>query len=116
MSRFAVEPYDTSWQWVSEFAPEFPIDGRKLADFLDWFSRETGRTVVFEPQAVRADSERTVLSGSSSGLGPVEALEAVLATTRYQYDVPSPGQVRIRVRTTEHEPTRTPLPPAESPR
>ena len=114
MSRFQVEPYDASWRWVSDFVPEFPIDGRKLSDFLDWFSRETGRKIVFELPATRADTERTLLSGSASGLSPVEALDAVLTATRYQYDAPSSGEIRIRVRTTDHESPRTTASPIPS--
>ena len=95
-----VETYDASWAWASALVPDFPIEGRPLSAFLDWFVRETGRTVVFVPPTTRADTDQTTLNGSISGLTPQQALDAVLATTRFRYDVTVPGQLRIDLRAT----------------
>ena len=102
-----VTPYDNAWSWVSDLVPDFSIEGQPLSTFLDWFARETGRTLVFVPPATRAGAARTTLNGTISGLTPVEALEAVLATTRFRYDVAVPGQVRIGLRTTVDDRLRT---------
>jgi hypothetical protein len=98
ITREAVRPYEDRWRWISEFVPEFSIDGRPLSVFLEWFARETGRRLMFVAPATRAAAERTILSGSISGLSPQQALEAVLATTSFRYDISVPGELRISMR------------------
>lgn len=95
ISPINVSPYDTSWNWVNGLVPDFSIDGRSFAAFLDWYARETGRTLVFVPPANRAGADRATLNGSIAGLTPEQALDAVVPTTRFQCDVSRPGQVRI---------------------
>jgi ferric-dicitrate binding protein FerR (iron transport regulator) len=101
MTRVKVLTYDAQWQWASDFVPEFSIEGQSLSVFLDWFARETGRTLVFISPANRSDTDRTTLNGSISGLTPLQALNAILATTRFQCDLSVPGDIRISVRTSE---------------
>jgi len=74
--------------------------------FLDWVARETGRTLTFVGPASRADTERTTLNGSISGLTAMQALDAVLATTRFRYDVTVPGQLRIELQAADDERVR----------
>jgi ferric-dicitrate binding protein FerR (iron transport regulator) len=72
---------DFTWRWAAQVAPVFDIDGRSVADFLQWVSRETGRDVAFATPQVQAQAARVMLSGSIAGLDPEEALAAVLPTT-----------------------------------
>ena len=102
-----VEPYDALWSWVNAFVPNFPIEGQPLSVFLDWFVRETGRSLVFVPPVTRADTDQTTLSGSISGLTPGQALAAVLATTRFRYDVTVSGELRIGLNATADNGRRT---------
>ena len=98
VTRIVVPPDDARWLWVSEFVPAFSIEGRSFTEFLDWFARETGRTLTFTLPATRADTDRTTLNGSISGLTPVQALNAVAATTRFHCDLSIPGQIRVSAR------------------
>jgi hypothetical protein len=98
-TRVVVPTYDARWQWVSDFVPEFSIEGQTLSVFLDWFARETGRTLVFVMPTSRMDTDRTTLNGNISGLTPVQALNAVLASTRFQCDLSVPGDIRVSTRT-----------------
>ena len=98
MVRETVSPYGEFWQWVSDYVPEVYIDGRSLTTFLEWFARETGRTVVFVAPASRAAADQTVLSGRVSGLTPLQALDAVTATTSFRCDLTVPGQIRVIAR------------------
>ena len=98
MERMAVAPYGRSWAWVNTLTPDFPIDGRPLSEFLAWYVRETGRKLELQGPATQAAIDQTRLSGSIAGLTPTEALVAVMATTRLQYDMNSPGELRIRLR------------------
>jgi ferric-dicitrate binding protein FerR (iron transport regulator) len=68
-----------TWDWTQRAVPSFSIEGRTLATFLDWVSRETGlRRQPADPELERVLHE-TVLHGSIEGLTPEEALTEVLA-------------------------------------
>ena len=56
-------------------------------DFLRWAARETGRELVFETNELRMSAMRTDLHGSVSDFDPLEAVESVLATTRFKYRI-----------------------------
>ena len=78
---------DASWDWLQQMAAPLEIDGRTLAEFLRWYSRETGRPVTIaagpsSPETLRPESIR--LSGSILGLTPDEALVAVAASTDFE--------------------------------
>jgi ferric-dicitrate binding protein FerR (iron transport regulator) len=79
--RTRIEPSSDEWDWASNAAPDFDIDGRPVHEFLAWAGRETGLKVVFASPESAAEARRAVLSGSVAGLGPDEALAAVLPTT-----------------------------------
>ncbi|MDE2306319.1 MAG: FecR domain-containing protein [Gammaproteobacteria bacterium] len=98
VTRLAVSPTDASWEWVGRLLPDFAIDGRPLSAFLDWYAREEGLRLVLVPPLSRPQVERTILSGSISGLTPRQALDAVMATTRFDYDTSTPGELRIQLR------------------
>lgn len=98
VERLAVKPYGASWAWADMLEPDFPIDGRSLADFLAWYTRETGLRLVLLGGTTAAAVNHTTLSGSIAGLTPNEALAAVMATTGFQYDMTVPGELRIRTR------------------
>jgi ferric-dicitrate binding protein FerR (iron transport regulator) len=96
--RMRVTPYGDSWAWVNTLEPDFPIDGRSLADFLVWYTQETGLRLVLPDGRTAAALGRTTLSGTIAGLTPDQALAAVMATTGFQYDMTVPGELRIRMR------------------
>ncbi len=98
VQRMAITPYGREWAWVNTLTPDFPIDGRPLSEFLAWYTRETGRRLELQGPATQAAIDQTRLSGSIAGLTPTEALAAVMATTRLQYDMNSPGELRIGIR------------------
>jgi hypothetical protein len=73
--------HGAEWAWVEEAAPEYDIEGQTLDAFLQWASRETGLRVRFENALLERAVRRMVLHGSSRGLTPSEAIEAVLPTS-----------------------------------
>lgn len=83
----AVAKYSEYWSWVSDLAPSYDIENKSLLDFLKWAARETGMELVFESNLDRMSAMRTDLHGSIAAITPIEALEAVLATTSYQYRI-----------------------------
>ncbi len=72
--RTRIEPSSDEWDWASNAAPDFDIDGRPVHEFLAWAGRETGLRVVFASPESAAEARRAVLSGSVAGLRPDEAL------------------------------------------
>ena len=74
---------DTSWAWIAAVSPEFLIEGASLQAYVDWLSRETGKTVVFSSAQVSESASSTILHGSIDGLLPMESLSAVLAATDF---------------------------------
>ena len=75
---------DASWSWIAAVSPEFLIEGAGLQTYLDWLSRETGKTVVFASAKASESASGTILHGSIDGLLPMESLSAVLAATDFQ--------------------------------
>jgi len=75
------------WEWVVALAPEFDLEQHSVLDFLKWASRETGLELVFHDDDVRSAARLARAHGSISGLTPLEAVEAVLATTQFKYTI-----------------------------
>ena len=79
--------HDEYWDWAVSLAPVFDLDNKSLHDFLRWAARETGRELVFESDELRMDAMRTDVRGKISDLNPLEALESVLAVTKFKYRI-----------------------------
>jgi ferric-dicitrate binding protein FerR (iron transport regulator) len=97
LSRRSVATYGRDWMWTAALAPDYEIEGRRLADFLQWVSRELGRQPDFADAHVREVADRTILHGSVRGREPLEALAIVLATTSLSYEIWDDA-IRVRAR------------------
>ena len=78
---------DPFWNWTTDLAPTFDIEGKSLLEFLKWAARESGRILFFEDSDLRMEAMRTDLHGSIENFGPLEAITSVLATTAFSYHV-----------------------------
>lgn len=87
---------DDFWDWTTELAPAFDIEGKSLLDFLKWASRESGRILFFEDAELRMAAMRTELHGSVSDVLPLEAVESVIATTSFRYRIDSDRIIILR--------------------
>ena len=83
----ALAPHDAFWQWTSSLAPAFDIEGKSLLEFLRWAARETGKRLEFEDQELRMAAMRVDLHGTVADMPPIEALQSVLATTTFAFQV-----------------------------
>jgi hypothetical protein len=81
VSRSALAPNASSWNWVTDVTPPFSIEGRTVDEFLNWAGRETGRRVVYSSADVEQLAKSVTLNGTVEGLPPQQAVAAVLATT-----------------------------------
>jgi FecR protein len=86
-ARGSVMTYGGDWLWTAALAPDYDIEGRRLADFLVWVSRELGRHLDFEDPRARDVANTTILHGSVRGLAPIEALRNVISTTSLTYEI-----------------------------
>jgi len=90
-------PIDASgkeWDWTAKTAPDFEIDNRPLAEFLEWVARESGRKLILADEQTRRKAESIRMHGSVHGLTPMQALSAVMASTGLRYDLPD-GEIRV---------------------
>ena len=78
---------DPFWNWTTDLAPTFDIEGKSLLEFLKWAARESGRILFFEDSDLRMEAMRIDLHGSIENFGPLEAISSVLATTAFSYHV-----------------------------
>ena len=97
-----IQPFGEDWLWTNLLAPDFPIEGQSLAQFLVWFGRETGQRVDYAAAAVQESARRTRLSGSIVGMSPQEALKAVIAATQFEYAELPNGDLRVTMHSAAH--------------
>jgi hypothetical protein len=92
--RRAIPTTGRDWSWAESLAPEIDIEDRPLREFLEWFSRETGRTLVLADDSARLQAGRIRMHGNIRGLTAMEALSAVMASTTLHYELPE-GAIRV---------------------
>jgi ferric-dicitrate binding protein FerR (iron transport regulator) len=86
--RSTVAPDGPEWDWAESLAPRFTIEGRSLASFLEYISREQGWTLRYAEASLARQVQAIVLHGSVDGLSPTDSLAVVLATSglRHQFE------------------------------
>jgi ferric-dicitrate binding protein FerR (iron transport regulator) len=92
--RRAIPTAGREWTWAESLAPEIEIENRPLREFLEWFSRETGRKLVLADDSARSQAGRIRMHGDVRGLTAMEALSAVMASTTLHYELPE-GAIRV---------------------
>lgn len=94
VTRTMVESAGPHWSWTETMAPDVNIENRPLGEFLDWVARETGRKLVIADEAARQQVVTIRTHGSVRGLPPMQALEAVMASTSLRFEL-SAGVIRV---------------------
>ena len=79
-SRTSIPTYGGIWAWTEQVTPEYVLDGRSAHEFIQWVSRQTGRTASFSTRSAEELAHSTLLRGSIS-LEPMRALELILQTS-----------------------------------
>jgi len=93
VSQAPIAVYGKNWQWVEEISPGFTLDGRSLSDFLNWVSRESGRSLEYGSVTAETLARDTVMRGTVD-LQPMRALELMLQTSDLVAEVHS-GVIKI---------------------
>jgi ferric-dicitrate binding protein FerR (iron transport regulator) len=87
LSRRAMPTYGRDWLWIAALAPDYQLENKRLIEFLEWSSRESGRKLEFTDSEARELAGRTILHGTIRGREPLDALGSVLATTSLHYEL-----------------------------
>lgn len=83
VTRQPIATTDLSWEWIHQASADFDLSDNSLYDFLRWASREGGLELRFTSEAAELAARQTRLHGSIAGMTPLEAIQAVLATTQF---------------------------------
>jgi ferric-dicitrate binding protein FerR (iron transport regulator) len=94
VTRALVGASGAQWAWTETLAPEVNIEDRPVAEFLDWFARETGRHLVLADGKAQRDVNSIHMHGNVHGLEPGQALAAVLGSTSLRFQV-SADAIRV---------------------
>jgi ferric-dicitrate binding protein FerR (iron transport regulator) len=94
VTRKPIATAGRDWAWAESLAPDFDIENRPLNDFLEWFSRETGRKLVIADEVARQQATSIRMHGNVRGLSALEALTAVMASTTLRFELPE-GLIRV---------------------
>jgi ferric-dicitrate binding protein FerR (iron transport regulator) len=78
--RQVIADPEARFAWIAALPTPIAIEGLPLAAFLEWYARETGRTVVFASGDVEQEAAVDILRGSVDGLAPEAALDVVAAS------------------------------------
>ena len=106
IARAAAPLYGESWDWIAGATPAIDIEGLPLAQFLAWAARELGREVDYATEGIESEAAAIVVHGSISGLTPLQALDAVLATTSVRAQVVE-GRIVVGVQDPAFQPSAT---------
>ncbi|RMF97715.1 MAG: hypothetical protein D6727_05025 [Gammaproteobacteria bacterium] len=98
IARSSVPTWGVDWAWADQLPTPFVIEGRQLADFLAWAARASGRTLRFTTRAAEAAARELTLRGDIGQLPAVEALDAVIAGTRFSYRLTNDGLLEVSLR------------------
>lgn len=77
----AIAPDGPEWGWAASLAPEFTIEGRTVAAFLDHVSSEQGWAVRYADARLTRDASSIILHGSVAGLPPLDAVSVALSAS-----------------------------------
>ena len=86
---------DAQWQWTESVAPDPVIDARPVSVLLNWVARQTGRSIVYARPELMLEADTTMLYGRVYDLEPLEALDAMLATTDFDYTLLEDGTILV---------------------
>jgi hypothetical protein len=100
VTRASIAQVDPAWRWAESIAPMPDMDGKPASELIAWVARETGRRPHYESPSVEQRAAAVILHGDIRHLPPLDALEAMLATTDLLVDLRG-DTMEVRSRTVE---------------
>jgi ferric-dicitrate binding protein FerR (iron transport regulator) len=92
--REAILSYGDRWQWAATLGQPMQLEGRTLADFFTWLSRENGWVFTYANGSLQKTASSVKLHGSIVGLDAEQALASVVATVGWGFSL-SNGVVAV---------------------
>lgn len=83
--REPIAAHGRAWSWILDTTPPFELEGKTLAQYLDWLARETGWRVEYEDPELRREASEITVHGSVEELRPDETPEMVLPGAALDY-------------------------------
>jgi ferric-dicitrate binding protein FerR (iron transport regulator) len=96
VSRTTIASSDPAWEWAETVAPAPDFDGQPLSVLLDWVARETGRPLHYADDSLKRRASATILHGRVGPVPPLEALDVMLATTDFAYEIRNDSTIEVR--------------------
>ncbi len=93
--RSEVPSWGEGWSWILLSAPPFDLEGRTVAEMLDWVARETGWRVSYADAGLAAEAGGIVIHSSVEGLRPDEAPGLVLPSSGLDFELGG-GELVVR--------------------
>lgn len=87
-------PASDAWAWTEVIGPRYHIEGRSLAEALDWFTNEAGMRLEFTDEESRTLARGIILHGDVNTLTLRQAMQAVLSGSDLPYAI---EESRLRV-------------------
>jgi hypothetical protein len=82
-----ISSHDKKWGWTQKIAKSFNIQDKTVAEYLQWVSNETGYEILWQSTSNKVDANKVKLSGSINGVLPIESLDVIMPTTRFNYQI-----------------------------
>ena len=90
---------DSDWDWIYPVSSGFETEGQSVYHFLQWSVGESGKELQFATQDAEISARLAILSAADiSSLDPEQAVNAVLASTRFIARREEPGVLLIKRR------------------
>jgi ferric-dicitrate binding protein FerR (iron transport regulator) len=80
-----VNAWGDPWRWLLDAAPPFELEGKTLAEFLDWVTRETGWHLRYADPDLEREAATIVVHGSIEGLRPDQTPTVVLPSSGLEH-------------------------------
>jgi ferric-dicitrate binding protein FerR (iron transport regulator) len=99
IERLRTSPSGLYWEWADTLSAPVTLEGQSLLAVLQRLAFEGGVELRFASSRIEEQARSTTLHGPALGLPPLQAMQAVLATTQLVGEIQSEGsQVLIRER------------------
>ncbi|MFV2090629.1 MAG: FecR family protein [Pseudomonadales bacterium] len=101
ISREPVATMDSRWGWVQAAHPPFKLKQKSVAEYARWAARESGRTLIFDSEAVRQQAGLHRFSGEGEVNSGIDSVARTLRTTRFAVREGAPHELIIEFRAIE---------------
>ena len=86
-SKEHIDTDSTNWHWAQDLAPGFDMNGRSVAESLNWIIRENGWTLHYQSPQIAQRVAQETMYGSIQGLDRNQMLDVLSTTTAFTFTI-----------------------------